>query len=114
MTAPEIRSIRTGAVRESNPGVSVWTTSGERITLNYVELRPGAITKVDQHANEQINYLLEGRIEVRLGPNGTITGMLSPGDTVIVPPHIEHQFCAVGGPAAMLGILSPVRPPRST
>ncbi|HLW61362.1 MAG TPA: cupin domain-containing protein [bacterium] len=113
MAEPGIRQIQVGAGRESGPGIRVWTVSGERVTVNYVELQPGAVTKVDHHSNEQINYVLEGRIEVRLGPDGGICQSLERGATVIVPPHVEHQFRALGGAAAMLGIISPARIPQS-
>lgn len=45
----------------------MWTAYGERMTTNYVELTPRAMRPVDRHDNEQINYVLPGRVEVRLG-----------------------------------------------
>ena len=88
----------------------MWTASGERMTQNYVELEPGAITSVDRHANEQINYVLRGRLEVRLGPDGATRQELTQGETVIIPPDVEHQFRVVGDvAAAMIAFLSPAR-----
>ena len=80
------------------------------MTQNYVELQPGAITSVDRHANEQINYVLRGRLEVRLGPDGATRQELTQGETVIIPPDVEHQFRVVGElAAAMIAFLSPAR-----
>jgi quercetin dioxygenase-like cupin family protein len=110
MSAPRVLQIRTGEGRQSVPGVRVWTASGERMTQNYVELQPGAITSVDRHANEQINYVLRGRLEVCLGPNGATRRELTQGETVIIPPDVEHQFRVVGElAAAMIAFLSPAR-----
>lgn len=110
MSAPRVLQIRTGEGRQSVPGVRVWTASGERMTQNYVELQPGAITSVDRHANEQINYVLRGRLEVRLGPDGATRQELTQGETVIIPPDVEHQFRVVGElAAAMIAFLSPAR-----
>jgi quercetin dioxygenase-like cupin family protein len=110
MSTPRILQIRTGEGRESTPGVRVWTASGERMTQNYVELQPGATTSVDRHANEQINYLLRGRLEVYLGPDGQTKHELAPGESVIIPPHVEHRFRVIGDlAAAMVAFLSPAR-----
>ncbi len=110
MSVPRIIQIRTGEGRQSAPGVRVWTVSGERMTQNYVELQPGAITSVDRHANEQINYVLSGRLEVCLGPGGATTQEMTQGETVIIPPDVEHQFRVVGDlAAAMIAFLSPAR-----
>jgi quercetin dioxygenase-like cupin family protein len=80
------------------------------MTQNYVELEPGAVTSVDRHANEQINYVLRGRLEVRLGPDGGTRQELTQGETVIIPPDVEHQFRVVGElAAAMIAFLSPAR-----
>jgi quercetin dioxygenase-like cupin family protein len=80
------------------------------MTQNYVELQPGAITSVDRHANEQINYVLRGNLEVCLGPGGANRQGLTQGETVIIPPDVEHQFRVVGDlAAAMIAFLSPAR-----
>ena len=110
MSVPRIIPIRTGEGRQSAPGVRVWTVSGERMTQNYVELQPGAITSVDRHANEQINYVLSGRLEVCLGADHATKQELTPGETVIIPPDVEHHFRVVGTvAAAMVAFLSPPR-----
>jgi quercetin dioxygenase-like cupin family protein len=110
MGTARILQIRTGEGRESTPGVRVWSASGERMTQNYVELQPGATTSVDRHANEQINYLLRGRLEVTLGPDGLTRQELAPGESVIIPPYVEHRFRVIGDlAAAMVAFLSPAR-----
>lgn len=111
MADAPILDIRAGDARESAPGVHVWTVSGEQMTLNYVELQPGAVTRLDQHANEQINYVLSGRVEVQLGPEGEIREVLGPGGTVVIPSNVQHRFRVAGHePAAYLGVISPARP----
>ncbi len=112
MTEPRFLELRAGEGRESARGVRMWTVSGERMTLNYVELQPGSITGLDRHENEQLNYVLSGRVEALLGESGELRRTLGAGGTVVIPSNVPHRFRVEGEAAAsFLGVISPARTP---
>ncbi|MFN2432002.1 MAG: cupin domain-containing protein [Gemmatimonadota bacterium] len=114
MSEPRILQIRTGEGRESGPGIRIWTVSGTRMTMNYVELQPGAVTRLDRHENEQLNYVLSGRVEALLGAEGETRQVLAAGGMVVIPGDVPHRFRVDGEePASFLGIISPAREPRA-
>lgn len=105
-----VASLRDCEVSEVNRGVRIWSISGQNMTLNYVELQPGAISNPHRHENEQINYILQGSVEVIVGDEQRTCHLLKSGDVIVVSPNSKHQFKGMGSEvAAMIGILSPPR-----
>ena len=48
--------------------------SGERMMLAHVYLKKGCVVPRHSHENEQISYVLEGRLRFRLGEEGKEEG----------------------------------------
>jgi quercetin dioxygenase-like cupin family protein len=105
-----IRHLKSGTPQQRSDRVRVWSISGKRMTLNYVEISSGGKTEVDRHSNEQINYILKGETQLRLGDNPPLELCLRTGDVVVVPSNVSHQF-VVAGPdgVSFLGMISPAR-----
>jgi tRNA-Thr(GGU) m(6)t(6)A37 methyltransferase TsaA len=83
---------------ESVPGVSVrwlWSTpeGAPTFALRLFEVDPGACTPYHAHAHEHEVYILSGQVVLR---EKSQEHSLAPGDTVLVLPYEEHQFCNPG------------------
>jgi tRNA-Thr(GGU) m(6)t(6)A37 methyltransferase TsaA len=115
---------------ENVPGVSVrWLWSAPEgaptFALRLFEVDPGACTPYHTHAHEHEVYVLSGQAILR---EKSQEHSLAPGDTVLVLPYEEHQFCNPGSeplrflcgiplPEANIGVtaqisLYPLRQPR--
>ena len=98
----------TGAIppRTLAPGVNLRITWGERIMTNLVELDPGAAVPAHTHLHEQMGYVIEGSITMRIGDE---TRVLLPGDIYLAPSNVEHYVLAGDTPAKVVDIFSPPR-----
>lgn len=104
------RPLKSGTPREPSSGVRVWSLSARRATVNYVEMQPGAATEIDRHTNEQINYILDGTVDVLLGNGVQERLTLGTGDAVVIPSNVRHQFVVTSPDSArFIGIISPAR-----
>ena len=88
------------------PGCRMRTPFGENLMFSYLEMDEGAEVPLHDHPHEQGGMLLQGRVELTIG---TETRVVEPGAMFIVPPHTPHRAVAVGGPAVVLDVFSPVR-----
>jgi tRNA-Thr(GGU) m(6)t(6)A37 methyltransferase TsaA len=83
---------------EGVPGVRVrWLWSAPEgvptFALRLFEVDPSACTPYHTHAHEHEVYILSGQAILR---EKSQEHSLAPGDTVLVLPHEEHQFCNQG------------------
>jgi len=91
---------------ELAPGVIGRSLSGERCTLNRVELAPGSSVPQHDHPHEQIGLVLEGRVMM------TIDGVahdLGPGDAYVVTAGVRHGARVDDSGAVVLDMFTPVR-----
>jgi len=80
-------------VVETWPGIKRKTLAlGERTLLLEVNLRAGAISKAHSHENEQIGYVVRGKIKIRIGEE---VHYLSQGDAYIIPGNVDHETEAI-------------------
>jgi len=81
--------------------------AGERASMSYWRVDPGERIPPHSHDNEQIGYLISGRL-VALVDGGEVP--LEPGDSYVFPAGEEHG-CENRGdePAVGVGVLSPPR-----
>ena len=71
------------------PGVKRWIISGEGAMLAIVEARKGVEIPSHQHPEEQMTYVLEGKLEVALGDDGrNVT--LNRGMVISYEPNVRH------------------------
>jgi quercetin dioxygenase-like cupin family protein len=88
------------------PGCKLRTPFGQNIMLSYLEMDAGAEVPLHHHPHEQAGMLLQGRMELTIGEE---TRVVDAGSMFIIPPNTPHRALAVGGPAVVLDVFSPVR-----
>ena len=92
--------------REAAPGIRIKTiASGERVLMSKFSLSAGAKLPLHSHPNEQIGYLLSGRMTLYIG---NTSRELRSGDSWCIPSCVEHRADIIEESCA-LEIFSPVR-----
>src|SRR6476469_9656437 len=62
--------------------------SGDQGMIVWWSIRAGVHVEPHSHANEQIVWMLKGKMEFRLGSEQRVCG---PGDVVVIPGGAEHE-----------------------
>ena len=65
--------------------------TGEKMMLAHVYLDTGAIVPKHQHHNEQLTYILEGRLRFWIGEQGEETLDVGPGEVLHIPSNVWHK-----------------------
>lgn len=65
--------------------------TGEKMMLAHVYLDKGAIVPKHQHHNEQLTYILEGRLRFWIGEQGEETLDVGPGEVLHIPSNVWHR-----------------------
>ncbi len=91
---------------EPVPGCRMRTPYGEHLMLSYLEMDEGAIVPLHSHPHEQGGMLIKGKLELTIGNE---TRVVEAGAMFLIPPNVPHKAVAVGGPAVVLDVFSPVR-----
>lgn len=65
---------------------------GEKAMLVYFDLRKGAIVPEHHHENEQITYIVKGKVRVIAGGKEFI---VSKGEVLHIPSNVPHRFEAL-------------------
>lgn len=93
--------------QQKQPGVFVNAITGRTAQLCMIRLLPGQ-TSDHSHAEEQLGYILSGRVIIKAGDEEKEIG---PGDGYLVPMHVHHEFCVVSD--EVLEFLEIFCPPKS-
>jgi quercetin dioxygenase-like cupin family protein len=88
------------------PGCRTRIPYGKHLMLSYLEMDEGAEVPMHSHPHEQGGILLKGRLQLTIGNE---TREVQAGALFIIPPNVSHRALAVGGPATVLDVFSPVR-----
>ena len=99
----DIKSIESNEVA---PGCRLRTPYGEHLMLSYLEMDEDAVIPLHHHPHEQGGMLLEGKLELTIGDE---VRMVEAGAMFLIPPNVPHKAVAVGGPALVLDVFSPIR-----
>jgi quercetin dioxygenase-like cupin family protein len=94
------------ATIEPAPGVRLRTPHGERLMLSLVEIDEGAEVPLHQHPHEQGGIVIQGTMDLTIGPEQR---RLTAGDMYIIPGGTPHRAVAVGGPVVAMDVFSPIR-----
>jgi len=76
---------------ELNPLIGRRFVTGAHVMLAQIYLAKGSIVPKHSHENEQITWVIEGRMRLKLGENGEQVVDLGPGDVLHIPPHVPHE-----------------------
>lgn len=91
---------------EPAEGVQMNMLAGARGMLNWVRLAPGARVPAHSHPHEQLGYVIEGSIILRIGDE---TREIGPETCYVIPGGVEHE--GTGGPNGCL-VMDVFSPPR--
>jgi quercetin dioxygenase-like cupin family protein len=88
-------------------GVERKAFSGAGATVSLNRLQPGHEPRPHRHPNEQIVYILEGKIDFHI--EGEVR-RLEAGNLLVLPPNVEHYGIVVGDePVLNLDVFTPKR-----
>jgi quercetin dioxygenase-like cupin family protein len=76
---------------ELSPTIGRRFVSGESVMLAQIYLEKGAIVPKHAHENEQITWVVEGLLRLKLGDDGAQVVDLGPGDVLHIPAHLPHE-----------------------
>jgi len=76
---------------ELNPLLGRRFVSGEHVMLAQIYLAKGCVVPKHSHENEQITWVVEGLLRLKLGEAGEQFVALGPGDVLHIPPHLPHE-----------------------
>ena len=93
---------------ELNPLLGRRFVTGDHAMLAQVYLDTGCVVPRHSHENEQITWVIEGRMRLTLGENGEQVVELGPGDVLHIPPNLPHEAVALE-PTLDIDVFSPPR-----
>jgi quercetin dioxygenase-like cupin family protein len=73
------------------PGIRRRIVTGDGMMIAQIHLEKGAIVPRHSHENEQITYILEGALVLRLGENLEQEVVVRAGEVLHIPAHLPHE-----------------------
>ena len=74
-----------------NEQLSRRLVTGERLMLAHVYLDQGCIVPQHSHDNEQLTYILEGKLRFFLGDDGSEVVDVAAGEVLHIPSNLPHK-----------------------
>jgi quercetin dioxygenase-like cupin family protein len=113
VAAPTGESARTPVVtsfdalprEQLSPDIVRQALHGDLATLSRWTLKAGSGVPMHKHPNEQVTIILSGR---SVATSGGRTYDLGPGDVILFPPNVDHEFRIVED-AVVLDFFAPRR-----
>lgn len=87
-------------------GVVARVVNGERMTLASVDLEPNVKVPEHHHENEQMGIVLRGTMVFNIDGESRELG---PGDTYVIPSHVQHDVVAGPEGATVMDVFAPIR-----
>ncbi|WP_413084501.1 cupin domain-containing protein [Thermaerobacter composti] len=72
---------------------------GQHLEFAQVHYQSGKGARPHRHPHEQLIYVVEGQLWARVGEEEFVA---EPGDIIHVPPDVEHEVMAKGGPVTAI------------
>jgi quercetin dioxygenase-like cupin family protein len=69
--------------------------TGERMMLAHVYLKKGCVVPKHSHENEQLTYILEGALRLRIGEDGAQEIVVAAGEVLHIPSNVPHEALAL-------------------
>ena len=80
---------------ELNPLLGRRLITGDQMMIAHVYLREGCVVPKHEHINEQISYILEGRLRFFLGADGAEVVDVAGGEVLHIPANLPHAAEAI-------------------
>jgi quercetin dioxygenase-like cupin family protein len=74
-----------------NPKIGRRFITGDSMMIAHIYLDKGAIVPKHEHENEQLTYVLEGRLRFTLGAGGDQVVDVAAGEVLQIPAHLPHS-----------------------
>jgi len=74
-----------------NPLLGRRLITTDRMMLAQVYLEQGCVVPRHEHENEQLTYILEGKLRFRLGEDGADVVDVAAGEVLHIPSHVPHE-----------------------
>jgi quercetin dioxygenase-like cupin family protein len=68
---------------------------GERAMIAQIYLKKGAVVPRHVHEAEQISYIIEGTLRLKLGDDGSQVFDVPAGEVLIIPSNLPHEAVAL-------------------
>ena len=91
--------------KEVVPGITGYYAHGVNLSFGYIVIKAGAIVPEHHHVHEQITYIMEGELDMRIGGEFF---PLKAGMYHVIPSHTPHSAIAKVDCIA-IDVFSPVR-----
>jgi quercetin dioxygenase-like cupin family protein len=76
---------------ELNPLIGRRLITGDEMMIAHVYLAEGAIVPRHSHENEQLTYILEGRMRFWFGDDEAEVVEIAAGEVLHIPSHLPHK-----------------------
>jgi quercetin dioxygenase-like cupin family protein len=76
---------------ELNPLIGRRLVTGDQMMIAHVYLAKGAIVPKHSHENEQLTYILEGRMRFSFGDDESEVVEIKAGEVLAIPSHLPHK-----------------------
>jgi unsaturated pyranuronate lyase len=76
---------------ELNPLIGRRLITGDQMMIAHVYLAEGAIVPQHSHHNEQLTYIVEGKLRFFLGDDGAEVVDVAAGEVLHIPAHLPHR-----------------------
>jgi quercetin dioxygenase-like cupin family protein len=76
---------------ELNPLIGRRLITGDQMMIAHVYLAQGAIVPQHAHENEQLTYVLEGRMRFWFGADESDVVEIGAGEVLHIPAHLPHK-----------------------
>ena len=76
---------------ELSPRIGRRLITGDQMMIAHVYLAQGAIVPKHSHENEQLTYVLEGRMRFWFGEDGADVVEIGAGEVLHIPSHLPHK-----------------------
>jgi quercetin dioxygenase-like cupin family protein len=92
--------------KQPGEGIEIRVIAGERMTMAFFHLEPGAIIPEHAHPHEQLGTVLKGSIQLAIGEENRV---VAEGIAYRVPPNVAHSGRCLEAPSEVLEVFSPPR-----
>ena len=79
------------AIETVTPLLSRRLIVGNRMMLAHIYLKKGSIVPMHSHDNEQLTYVLEGKLRFWIGDGHGDSIDIGPGEVLVIPSNIPHK-----------------------
>ena len=78
-------------LEQLNPDLGRKMITGQNVMLTQIFLKKGCIVPKHSHHNEQVTYVLEGKLKFLLGDDQDEEVIVNAGEVLVIPSNLPHS-----------------------